>query len=490
MELTQQKKWRRRLEIKRVNKNQILNSDLYKYFILAPKSFSQSAKTLFSPFTHLRNIISAAAFTTMNGNISLTNPRKTIDAFNSAFEAFRKGQRGFGKNRRFNKEALAEYLDYQRRGMTGTNPLIGEITDMGNDVATLNIGQKVENLTGGVLNKLGERLKKIKDFTVNTYLAEDDFWKIYNYKFEQGNFRDGFIKNFLRSEDVADTRLSDIIRKVRQAENLEAGETKTKLLKELKESGDQEIFDRLNAKVGKIINRKTSINDPIYFVGKDIDPTNAKISIEEDSLGALVKNLAADSTRNNIPNYEYVGEAIKTLRKLPLGTFVSFPAEIIRTGFNTLQSSMRLMSMAETRAQGLRRLTGVVGTGAALPVGAVELGKQLSGFSAEDMEALRRFVPSWSTNGLLVPTGTDEETGNLQYLDLSYIYPYESLLKPAVTMFNQLQEGESTDEAMTKRLLDGGIISMKELVKPFLQEAIYTEAFFRPSRKRWKSKRW
>ena len=88
---------------------------------------------------------------------------------------------------------------------------------------------------------------------------------------------------------------------------------------------------------------------------------------------ALIKNLAADSTRNNIPNYEYVGEAIKTLRKLPLGTFVSFPAEIIRTGFNTLQSSMRLMSMAETRAQGLKRLTGVVGTGAALPVGAVEL---------------------------------------------------------------------------------------------------------------------
>ncbi len=455
----------------------VLNSDLYKYFILAPKSFSQSAKTLFSPFTHLRNIISAAAFTTMNGNISIINPKKTIDAFSGALEAFRKGQRGFGKNKRFNNEALKEYLDFQRRGVVGTNPIIGELADLGQDVSTLNLGQKVENLTGGAINKLGERLKKIKDFTVNTYLAEDDFWKIYNYKFEQGNFRDGFIKNFLRGEDVADSRLSEIIKKVRKAENLDAGETKTKLLKELKDSGDQEIFDRLNAKVGKIINRKTNINDPIYFAGKDIDPTNAKVSIEEDSLGALTKNLAADSTRNNIPNYEYVGEAIKTLRKLPLGTFVSFPAEILRTGFNTLQSSMRLLSMSETRAQGLKRLTGVIGTGAALPVGAVELGKQLSGFAAEDMEALRRFVPSWSTNGLLVPTGTDEETGNLQYLDLSYIYPYESLLKPAVTMFNQIQEGESTDEVMTKRLLDGGIISMKELVKPFLQEAIYTEAF-------------
>tara|TARA_B100001093_G_scaffold165538_1_gene157989 strand:+ start:3863 stop:7987 length:4125 start_codon:yes stop_codon:yes gene_type:complete len=454
----------------------VLNSNLYKYFILAPKSFSQSAKTLFSPFTHFRNILSAAAFVTMNGNISLTNPKKTIEAFTKSLEAFRRGQRGFGKNRRFDPEALKEYLDYGRRGVRGTNLQVGELADLGKDVSSLNLGQKIEDLTGGTLDMLGQRLKRVKDWTVNTYLAEDDFWKIYNYRFEQGNFKDGFVKNFLRSQNIEDGKLSEIIKKVRTAENLEAGPTKDAMLKELRESGDLDIFNRLNDIVGKIIDRKTNINDPIYFVGKDIDPSNAKQSIEEDSLGALIKNLAADSTRNNIPNYEYVGQGIKTLRKLPIGTFVSFPAEILRTGFNTLQSSMRLLSMQETRAQGMRRMAGVLGTGAALPVGAIELGKQLSGFLPEDMEALRRFVPSWSQNGLLVPTGTDERTGRIQYLDLSYIYPYDALLRPGKTMFNELQKGESTNEQMTKRLLDGGVMAMKELVKPFLSEAIYTEA--------------
>ena len=39
-----------------------------------------------------------------------------------------------------------------------------------------------------------------------------------------------------------------------------------------------------------------------------------------------------------------------------------------------------------------------------------------------------------------------------------------------------MAKGEITDENMTKRLLDGGIIGMSELVKPFLSEAIYIEA--------------
>jgi len=124
----------------------------------------------------------------------------------------------------------------------------------------------------------------------------------------------------------------------------------------------------------------------------------------------------------------------------------------------------------------MRRMAGVLGTGAALPVGAVELGKQLSGFTEDEMQALRRFVPSWSENSLLVPTGRDEDSGKIQYIDLSYIYPYDSLLRPARTVMNQLQEGKITDENIMTSLTEGGIMSMKELVKPFMSEAIYVEA--------------
>ena len=38
------------------------------------------------------------------------------------------------------------------------------------------------------------------------------------------------------------------------------------------------------------------------------------------------KREAADIVKNNIPNYDYVSDFVKSLRKLPIGNFVSFPS--------------------------------------------------------------------------------------------------------------------------------------------------------------------
>ena len=51
--------------------------------------------------------------------------------------------------------------------------------------------------------------------------------------------------------------------------------------------------------------------------------------------------LAASIVRNNIPNYDYVSDFVKSLRKLPIGNFVSFPAEIVRTGTNIVRRGLR-----------------------------------------------------------------------------------------------------------------------------------------------------
>ncbi len=53
-----------------------------------------------------------------------------------------------------------------------------------------------------------------------------------------------------------------------------------------------------------------------------------------------LKKEAANIVKNQIPNYAFVSEFVKGLRKFPLGNFVSFPAEIIRTSTNIVSRAL------------------------------------------------------------------------------------------------------------------------------------------------------
>lgn len=95
----------------------------------------------------------------------------------------------------------------------------------------------------------------------------------------------------------------------------------------------------------------------------------------------------------------------------------------------------------------------------------------------DDMRALRTFVPSWSVNGLLMPLERDEKTGKVKYVDLSYIFPYDTLVRPVNTILNEASKGQETGESLNKYLLDAGATSFYELAKPFISESIFFEAF-------------
>ena len=47
-----------------------------------------------------------------------------------------------------------------------------------------------------------------------------------------------------------------------------------------------------------------------------------------------LKRMAVEIVKNTVPNYAYVGSAVKTARLLPIGNFMSFPSEMIRTTTN------------------------------------------------------------------------------------------------------------------------------------------------------------
>ena len=49
---------------------------------------------------------------------------------------------------------------------------------------------------------------------------------------------------------------------------------------------------------------------------------------------------AAKIVRETVPNYAYVSDFVKGIRRSPLGSFASFPSEIFRTGGNTTMRAL------------------------------------------------------------------------------------------------------------------------------------------------------
>ena len=193
---------------------------------------------------------------------------------------------------------------------------------------------------------------------------------------------------------------------------------------------------------------------------------------------------AAEIVRNNIPNYAYVSDFVKGLRQYPIGNFVSFPAEILRTGTNIVQRALDeifytvKLSNGETvkplRAIGLQRLIGMGVTTSAVPYAAVAAGQALYDVSEDELKAMRRYVASWSKNSTLIPLRGED--GKLKYIDFSHMNAYDTLTRPIQTVINAVQLGEQNKNGIMDDFMKGLFTSTKELAEPFISESIWTQS--------------
>ena len=178
-----------------------------------------------------------------------------------------------------------------------------------------------------------------------------------------------------------------------------------------------------------------------------------------------VARMAAEIVRNTYPTYSLVPRAIRKLRRFPLmGTFVSFPWEVMRVTGNT----MRLMAQemrsdnAAVRAIGRKRLAGMslaaVGTTAA-----AQASMAMMGLTGDDDDDARLFLAPWDRNSDLIWLGQDDE-GNRQYVNVSYTDPYSYLKKPLLAF----SRGEAFDTALVEASL--------ELLEPFFGEEILAQS--------------
>jgi hypothetical protein len=93
----------------------------------------------------------------------------------------------------------------------------------------------------------------------------------------------------------------------------------------------------------------------------------------------------------------------------------------------------------------------------------------------DEITALRRFVPEWSKNSTLLPTGRDEK-GYLKYIDFSYSNAYDTLTRPFNSVLTAISQADGTNESLKQALGKGITESVVDLMEPFASESIFTEA--------------
>jgi hypothetical protein len=335
----------------------------------------------------------------------------TVDV-KRAFDALQ--VKGFRRDNEFYQELL-------ELGVVNSQVQVRQVMDLMEDVKFGEVLNKVGADYNG-FNTFMKGLKKTQKFAQDAYTAEDDFWKIFTYLGEQSRLKDAYKAKGLQFGD-------DIVEVITDAEGRK--------------------FDR-------------------------------KIGVFNDE---YLKKQSAKLVKNNIPNYAFVSEFIKGLRKLPVGNFVAFPAEIMRTGTNIVSTALDEIfftaringkEVNPLRARGLQRLTGMAATTAALPLGTVAMFQTLNDISDDQLEAMRRYVPEWSKNSVLIPFKNKD--GEFSYVDFSHLNAYDTLTRPIQTVVNAVNSGRPDKDGIMDDFILGLIESTKEIGQPFISESIWTEA--------------
>ena len=212
------------------------------------------------------------------------------------------------------------------------------------------------------------------------------------------------------------------------------------------------------------------------ITGKEFDrflPFTRKLKTFDDA----VDEAAAWYIRNTYPTYSKVPEAIKAIRKLPFGNFVSFPAEMIRTTFNILNvGAKEIASNNEALRQiGYRRMIGAGFTLGGAGTSTLNLASALTGTTLEELDAYKRsFAAPWNKDSILLPMNK-WKGGVGKAINFSYFSPYEVVQKPFEALITEIEQGKLLQKDIDDRILGLFGAFIKPVIEPFVSEAIALE---------------
>ena len=160
----------------------------YKYIFLYPKAGAQIAKTVLSPTTHIRNFLSASAFSVANGTL-FTNPALVARAINKARKSVQLGVRS--------PEAMAEYRELLELGVVNTQTKMGDYQALLKDIELNPDG----GFSTNAFKRMLQRLSRATKPAIDLYTAEDDVYKIYNFWVEKERLGEAYLKAGIKKND-------------------------------------------------------------------------------------------------------------------------------------------------------------------------------------------------------------------------------------------------------------------------------------------------
>jgi len=377
----------------------------YQYAVMVPKGLIQAGKTVGGPFTHARNFSSGAVTTVSMGNLSL-----------------------FVTNPGFVLKSLK----------TAFNTLQPQIL--------------YRNRPGA---------KSIDNYATESQFADalkgEGGQSLYRFLLEEGMVNQSAIYRDVMGL-IEDTAKSGFLQKM-------WGKLGNKTKRFLKGAQDMYVAED---DIWKIFN----------FLAEDFKIARAyesalksgklkKLGIEMPSRLEMMK-MATKNVREMLPNYAYVSELVQASRRSPLGNFVSWPAEIIRTSGNIMSGAKKEAQNPILARIGYERAAGFATTIGILGPAAVWGASQAYGFTKEKLMALREFVPYFSENSTLLPVYED---GKYKYIDFSRAFFYDVVTAPVMTAFTEMNRRE--DEAVIPSLAIGLTKAFAQLADPFVSESIW-----------------
>ena len=424
---------------------QFLSADTNKIWatFLAAKGFSQVAKTVLSPITQIRNATTASFFALKNGNFG--NAENLVDSAQTVFSQI--GQRLVDLPAGSASDDLAKKIERSGRVVNRVNDKVnikkGDIDAYYDDLIELgivNTNAKIgefENLFKDALSakqgvfkrELVEKAANIQNtFAGKLYQGSDDIWKIYSYEMELGRLMDAFKKG---ASNIPVTDVENLL-----------------------------MLRRSNKSVADLTG---------------------------DDLQKFLKREAASIVKDTVPNYARVPEAIQALRRFPVGNFIAFPAEIIRTSGAVYGRAMKELGneSAAIRSIGMRRLLGSLTVDGGLYGGLLAGGLALTGSDMEQVNAYKRsFAQDWERNAMLIPLATDKDGNITDLYNFSYTNPYDYLTRSGRAIFNAVNNGITSEKELNQIAIDAVGESAREFFSPFLSESILTEKMLDLTRNR------